>query len=175
MKPKVWLIVLPIVAISGISLLAWAQSHLGISTEKQAISAPTTHHQIYRVVDARTIELENGEIVELCGVAPLQKNQKLETEAIKNLQELIAAADGKVIVAEHGRDNNNRITGEVFVPVPNSQEEKLLNYEQVRAGFAYENKKASNQCLNGSMLTDAQKLAQSERKGAWQNWDNRGQ
>lgn len=159
------MIVLPAVAISGIGLFAWAQLRLEVPTEKQAISAPTTPHQIYRVIDGSTIELENGEVVELCGVSGLQKDQKLKGEATQNLQKLIAGAGGKVIVAEHARNSSNRIIGEVFVPVPNSQEEKLLNYEQVRAGLAHEDKQNSNRCLNGSMLADAQKLAQSERRG----------
>ncbi len=163
------MIVLPAVAISGIGLFAWAQLRLEVPTEKQAISAPTTHHQIYRVIDGSTIELENGEIVELCGVDALQKDQKLKAEAVKNLQKLIAAASGKVIVAEHDRDSRDRIVGEIFVPVPNSEEEKLLNYEQVRVGLGYENKQTSSRCLNGAVLGDAQRLAELEHKGVWQN------
>lgn len=172
MKPRALLILLPVVTLFGGGLFVWVQSYTNVPAEKQAIAAPTTHHQIYRVVDGRTIELENGEEVTLCGVDALQKDKKLKAEATQNLQKLIDTAGGKVIVAEHRRDQNNHIVGEVFVPVPNSQEEKLLNYEQVRAGLLDEDKQTSNQCLNGGMLADARNLAQAEGKGIWRQRKN---
>lgn len=155
----------------AVCTVAWSRSQADTPQEKQAISAPTTHHQIYRVIDGSTIELENGEEVTLCGV-DASEDKKLKREATQNLQKLIDAAGGKVIVAEHDRDQHDRIVGEVFVPIPNSQEEKLLNYEQVRAGLLDEDKQTSNQCLNGAVLADARSLAQAERKGIWQQWKN---
>jgi micrococcal nuclease len=51
------------------------------------------------------------------------------------------AADGTVLVMENDRDKYGRIVGEVFTEVPNSEEEKFLNAEQVRSGLAYQYKK----------------------------------
>lgn len=178
---KVLLNALPLVAIMVVGCLAWQRSQADILTANQAISAPTTHHQVDRVLDGDTIVLDNGEKVRLCGIDAPESSQKLGSESTANLKRLIDAAGGKVIIAEHDRDRYGRIVGEVFAPVPNSQEEKLLNYEQVRAGLAYEYPQYSAKCMNGSVLGDGERLARSERRGVWKNggdqspWDYRKQ
>lgn len=167
---------LPLMAIAILGFLAWQKYQA--NAPEGVISASTTHHQVQRVKDGDTIVLDTGEEVRFCGIdAPEtpktdQPGQPLGEESKANLQRLIDEAGGKVIVADYGRDRYRRIVGEVFAPVPNSQEEKLLNYEQVRAGFAYEYKQYSGKCLNGSVLGDAEKLAKSERRGIWKNGDS---
>jgi micrococcal nuclease len=161
---------LPLMAIAVFGFLAWQKSQ--VSTPNRRILASTTHHQVKRVIDGDTIVLENGESVRFCGVDAPEKSQKFGAESTANLKRLIDAADGKVIVADHGRDRYQRIVGEVFAPVPRSQEEKLLDYEQVRAGLAYEYKQYSGKCMNGSVLADAEKLARLERKGIWSDSDD---
>ena len=122
-----------------------------------------------------------GRKVRFCGIDAPESSQPLGSESTANLKKLIDAAGGEVIVAEHDRDRYGRIVAEVFTSVPNSQEEKLLNYEQVRAGLAYEYKQYSGKCMNGSVLRNGEKLAQSERKGVWNGgnyqkpWDYRKQ
>ncbi|MBW4444370.1 MAG: thermonuclease family protein [Plectolyngbya sp. WJT66-NPBG17] len=181
MKPKALLNALPVVAIVVVGCLVWQRSQSSQAASSKVISAPTTHHQVARVSDGDTIVLENGDKVRFCGIDALESSQKLGSESTANLKRLIDMAEGKVIVAEHERDRYGRIVGEVFAPVPNSQEEKLLNYEQVRAGFAYEYKQYSGKCMNGFVLGDGEKLARSERRGVWKNggnqrpWDYRRQ
>lgn len=168
---------LPLMAIAILGFLAWQKSQ--VSSPEGRILASTTHHQVKRVIDGDTIVLENGESVRFCGVDAPEKSQQFGAEATENLKRLVNAADRKVIIADHGRDRYQRIIGEVFAPVPNSEEEKLLDYEQVRAGLAYEYKQYSGKCMNGSFLGDAEKLARLERKGVWKDesaqrpWDYR--
>lgn len=171
MKPKALFNFLPIIAIATAGFLLWQRSQAGTLNERKVISAPTTHHQVAQVIDGETIVLENGEKVLFCGIKAPKNGQKLEPESTANLKRLIDTARGKVIVAEHERDRDGHIIGEVFAPMPNSQEEKLLNYEQVRSGFAYESEQ-SEECLNGLMLGDAEELAKSERRSVWKSRDD---
>lgn len=172
---KAMLNALPLMAIAILGFLAWQKSQ--VSSPEGRILASTTHHQVQRVKDGDTIVLDNGQEVRFCGIdAPEtakqnQPGQPFGEESKANLQRLVNAAGGKVIVADHGRDRYQRIIAEVFAPVPNSQEEKLLDYEQVRAGLAYEYKQYSGKCMNGSFLGDAEKLARLEGKGVWSGSD----
>lgn len=61
---------------------------------------------------------------------------------------------------EVGRDQFDRIIGEVFVKASNS-EEKYLNGEQVRSGLAYEYKQYSKSCLNRDAITTIDSASRS--------------
>lgn len=58
---------------------------------------------------------------------------------------------------------------EVFVSAgKGTEEEKLLNYELVRAGMAHHYKEYSDRCPNGGeILADAEKEAKSKQVGLW--------
>ena len=126
----------------------------------------TTRHQVKRVTDGDKIVLDNGDKIRLCGIDALEKAQPLGDESKANLQRLIDAAGGTVLVMEGERDRYGRIVGEVFTKVIGS-EEKYLNGEQVRSGLAYDYKQYSKSCLNHNVIATSEERAITEKKGVW--------
>jgi len=183
---------LPVVAIVGVGFIAW-QRYQGSqaasrpdyeSSTATAQSQPTgqlpqtTKHQVKRVTDGDTITLDNGDKIRFCGIDAPEKAQPLGAESKANLQKLIDAAGGTVLVMEGERDRYGRIVGEVFTKVSGSEEEKYLNGEQVRSGLAYHYKQYSNSCVNRDVIETSEERAKAEKKGVWSGsyqkpWDFR--
>ena len=183
---------LPVVAIVGVGFIAW-QRYQGSqaasrpdyeSSTATAQSQPTgqlpqtTKHQVKRVTDGDTIVLDNGDKIRFCGIDAPEKAQPLGAESKANLQKLIDAAGGTVLVMEGERDRYGRIVGEVFTKVSGSEEEKYLNGEQVRSGLAYDYKQYSKSCLNHDVIETSEERAKAEKKGVWSGsyqkpWDFR--
>ena len=183
---------LPVVAIVGVGFIAW-QRYQGSqaasrpdyeSSTATAQSQPTgqlpqtTKHQVKRVTDGDTITLDNGDKIRFCGIDAPEKAQPLGAESKANLQKLIDAAGGTVLVMEGERDRYGRIVGEVFTKVSGSEEEKYLNGEQVRSGLAYHYKQYSNSCVNHDVIATSEERAIAEKKGVWSGsyqkpWDFR--
>ena len=189
---------LPVVAIAGVGFFAWNQYRSTQATsrpdyENSTTADPsrptgqapqTTRHQVKRVTDGDTIVLDNGDKIRFCGIdAPETQHgnkpgQPLGEESKANLQKLIDAAGGTVLVMEGERDRYGRIVGEVFTKVSGSEEEKYLNGEQVRSGLAYDYKQYSKSCLNHDVIETSEERAKAEKKGVWSGsyqkpWDFR--
>lgn len=144
----------------------------------------TTRHQVKRVTDGDTIVLDNGDKIRFCGIdAPETQHgkkpgQPLGEESKANLQKLIDAAGGTVLVMEGDRDRYGRSVAEIFTEVAGSEEEKYLNGEQVRSGLAYHYKQYSNSCANRDVIATSEERAITEKKGVWSGsyqkpWDFR--
>ena len=199
MKFKVLMNSVPIVAIfligSVIAIQAWQRSQAvkpsyeGSSTN---LSRPTgqppqtTKYQVARVLDGDTIKLDNGQSVRFCGIdAPEtahkgKAGQPLGEESKANLQKLINASGNTVFIMQTDTDRYGRMVGEVFTKMPNSEEEKFLNGEQVRSGLAYEYKQYSSSCPNREIIATSEERAKAENKGLWARndqkpWDFRKQ
>ena len=136
------------------------------------------------MTDGDTIVLDNGDKIRFCGIdAPETQHgnkpgQPLGEESKANLQRLIDAAGGTVLVMEGDRDRYGRIVAEIFTKVAGSQEEKYLNGEQVRSGLAYDYKQYSKSCLNHDVIETSEERAKAEKKGVWSGsyqkpWDFR--
>jgi len=134
--------------------------------------------EVVNVSDGDTITVQSGEKkdrIRFCGIdAPevshgKKPGQPLGDESRQMLRSLIGAAGNQVIISPAERDRYGRLVAEVFVSAgKGTEEEKLLNYELVRAGMAYHYAKYSDRCPNGSeILADAEKEAQSKRLGVW--------
>ncbi|KAM3106818.1 thermonuclease family protein [Phormidesmis sp. 146-33] len=191
MKRKVLMNLIPVGAIviitSVIGLQAWQKSQAAkpdyenssatYSARSRGQLPETKTYQVKRVSDGDTIVLKNGDKVRFCGIDAPESGQPFGRESKANLQKLIDAARGQVMVMETDRDRYGRIVGEVFVKTSGS-EEKYLNGEQVRSGLAYEYKKYSKSCPNRDAISTSEQRAKSERKGVWSGnyqrpWDYR--
>ena len=189
---------LPVVAIAGVGFFAWNQYRSTQATsrpdyENSTTADPsrptgqapqTTRHQVKRVTDGDTIVLDNGDKIRFCGIdAPETQHgnkpgQPLGEESKANLQKLIDAAGGTVLVMGTDRDRYGRIVAEIFTKVAGSEEEKYLNGEQVRSGLAYDYKQYSKSCLNHDVIATSEERAIAEKKGVWSGsyqkpWDFR--
>jgi micrococcal nuclease len=177
---------IPLIAIGSLGLFTW-QKHQSLEIFTLYKQLPQTkEYRVTRVSDGDTIVLDNGDKVRFCGIdAPeiqhgKQPGQPLGEESKANLQKLIDAAGGTVLVMENDRDHYGRIVGEVFVKVPGSQEEKYLNAEQILSGNAYLYKQYSSSCLNEPVLITAEEKAKAKKQGVWNGtyerpWDFRKQ
>ena len=134
--------------------------------------------EVVKVSDGDTITVRaNGkeDRIRFCGIdAPEvshgnKSGQPLGDESRQMLRSLIGAAGNQVIISRAERDRYGRLVAEVFVSAGKGiEEEKLLNYELVRARMAYHYAKYSDRCPNGSeILAEAEKEAQSKRLGVW--------
>ena len=189
---------LPVVAIVGVGFIAWQryqgsqaasrpdyESSTAADPSRPTGQAPqTTRHQVKRVTDGDTIVLDNGDKIRFCGIdAPETQHgnkpgQPLGEESKANLQKLIDAAGGTVLVMGNERDRYDRIVAEIFTKVAGSEEEKYLNGEQVRSGLAYDYKQYSKSCLNHDVIETSEERAKAEKKGVWSGsyqkpWDFR--
>ena len=100
--------------------------------------------EVVNVSDGDTITVRSGEKkdrIRFCGIdAPEvshgnKPGQPLGDESRQLLRSLISAAGTQVFVSPSERDRYGRLVAEVFVSAGNgTEEEKLLNYELVRAG-----------------------------------------
>ena len=165
---------LPVIAIAGLGLFSWnqyrstqANSTTNDQSQPTGQMPQTTSHQVKRVTDGDTITLDNGDKIRFCGIDAPEKAQPLGAESTANLQRLIDAAGGTVLVMEGERDRYGRIVGEVFTKVAGSEEEKYLNGEQVRSGLAYHYKQYSNSCVNRDVIATSEERAMAEKKGVW--------
>lgn len=193
MKFKVLVNSIPIVAallIGGvIAVQAWQRSQsMKPDYETSAPYQPrpagqlpqTVRYQVTKVLDGDTIKLDNRQSVRFCGIDAPEKAQPLGQESKANLQKLIDAAGNTVLIMQTDTDRYGRMVGEVFVKVPNSEEEKFLNGEQVRNGLAYEYKQYSANCPNREIIATSEERAKAENKGVWSGndqkpWDFRKQ
>lgn len=107
--------------------------------------------------------------VGLCGVTAPNLDQPLGQESRDYLRQLIPA-NQSVTLYWSGTDRGGHKLAEVFVKAPTQaqpEQEKILNYEMVRAGMAYRDAKAADHCPNGRILANAENLAKSQQLGAW--------
>ena len=90
-------------------------------------------------------------------------------DAREKLRSLVSAVGNQVIVVPSERNRDGQLLAEIFVSAgKDTEEEKLLNYELVRAGMAHHYKKYSDRCPNGSeILAEAGQEAKSKRLGLW--------
>ncbi len=93
------------------------------------------------------------------------------------LRSLISKADNQVIISPAERDRYGRLVAEVFVSAgKGTEEEKLLNYELVKAGMAYHYAQYSDPCgicgaarcpNGGDDLAEAEQEAKAKHLGVW--------
>lgn len=128
--------------------------------------APNTMSaQVEKVTDGDTLQLSNGQKVRLCGIDAPEKDQPLGPESTANLQRLVDAAGGAVMVQENDLDRYGRIVGEVFTQ--QGGQEQHLNSEQLMVGMAYVYPQYIAGCDNADVMKDAEKMAQEGRQGVW--------
>lgn len=139
MKRKVLMNLLPVGAIvtivSVIGLQSWQKSQAAKPDYDGNSSATyvarssgqlpqTKEYKVERVIDGDTILLTDGQRLRFCGIDAPEKDQPLGKQSKASLEGMLPG-DRAVLVMEVGRDRFDRIVGEVFVKVANSQEEKF--------------------------------------------------
>lgn len=170
-RGKRWLNGLPlVVAIALLGGWAWLQMPDYDNPDTARATAPKNlgQSEVYEaveVLDGDTIKLPNGQKVRLCGIDAPEKEQPLGPESTANLQRLVDAAGGAVMVQENARDRYGRIVGEVFTQ--QGGQEQHLNAEQLMGGMAYVYPQYIAGCDNGDVMKDTEKMAQEGRKGVW--------
>lgn len=113
--------------------------------------------EVVNVSDGDTITVRiNGreDRIRFCGIdAPEvshegKPGQPFGNESRERLRSLISAAGNQVIISPAERDRYGRLVAEVFVSAgKGTEEEKLLNYELVKAGMAYHYAKYSDRLI----------------------------
>ena len=128
--------------------------------------------EVADVVDGDTLTVRaegKDDRIRLCGIDAPELGQPVGNDARARLRSLVSAVGNQVIVVPSERDRNGLLLAEVFVSAgKRSEEEKLLNYEMVRAGMAHHYKEYSDRCPNGGeILAEAEQEAKSKRLGVW--------
>ena len=128
--------------------------------------------KVMNVVDGDTLTVMakgKEDRIRLCGIDAPELGQPEGNDAREKLRSLVSAVGNQVIVVPSERDRNGLLLAEVFVSAgKRSEEEKLLNYEMVRAGMAHHYKEYSDRCPNGSeILAEAEQEAKGKRLGLW--------
>ena len=128
--------------------------------------------EVANVVDGDTLTVMakgKEDRIRLCGIDAPELGQPVGNDARARLRSLVSAVGNQVIVVPSERDRNGLLLAEVFVSAgKRSEEEKLLNYEMVRAGMARHYKEYSDRCPNGGeILAEAEQEAKSKRLGVW--------
>ena len=167
----------PMVAIAVLAGMVYWQQSRGSSSQGRGAIGNSQHYDWVQVLDGDTIKLPDGQSVRFCGIdAPEtakrgKPGQPVGEAAKQKLRSLIDAGGGKVIISPAGSDRYGRIVAEVFVSAKNPQqpeEEKLLNYELVKAGMAYHYRQYSKTCPSGVDILDAaEREAKAKRLGVW--------
>jgi endonuclease YncB( thermonuclease family) len=193
-----WIPVVAVLTIAVISFQHWQSSQAAKPDYDRSGPQPTALApqpgqseigEVVKVSDGDTITVRvNGreDRIRFCGIdAPEvghegKPGQPLGEESREMLRSLISAAGNQVIISPAERDRYGRLVAEVFVSAgKGTEEEKLLNYELVKAGMAYHYAKYSDRCPNGGeILAEAEQEAKAKRLGVWggnyqKPWDYR--
>ncbi len=134
--------------------------------------------EVTKVHDGDTITVKRGfeqlEIRLACIDSP-ELAQPLGKESKANLQRLISASDGQVLLVVLDTIDSRK-AAEVFTSF--NGQEKFLQEEQLKAGLAYVYEPSIDNCLNAESMRRAQAIAISNRAGIWAGnnikpWDYR--
>jgi endonuclease YncB( thermonuclease family) len=122
------------------------------------------------VKDGNTFQVQQRGRVETirlaCTNAP-PLDQPLGMKSRDYLQSLLAQANNHVILSVADTDRQGRQVAEVNVPTLNSEEEKLVQYEMVVAGWAYPYDKFADHCPNWDVVQQGDHEAKQSHRGVW--------
>jgi len=111
---------------------------------------------VHRIIDGDTLECDKLKI-RLCGADAPEKSQPFGKAATAKLTQL--ALNKNVRLVSNGTDIYRRILAEVWL------DNRLLNAELIRSGFAY----TYGTCLTQkTVLVNAEKSAIANKLGVWQ-------
>jgi micrococcal nuclease len=119
--------------------------------------------EVVEVIDGDTIEVMRdgrSERVRLHGIDAPEKGQAFGKSSKRTASELSFGKD--VTVLQHGVDKYGRTLGEVILP-----DDRSLNREMVRSGYAWRYRKYSNDRTLDRLETNARR----SNRGLWQDDD----
>lgn len=142
---------------------------------------PAESWAVVKISDGDTLKLRQTDGRELkirfCGIDGPERVQPLGQESKANLQRLVDEAGGQVMVSVVEKDRYNRTVAEIFTTV--NGQEKSLNEEQLKGGYAYLYEKYARKCPSYIAFKNAEAIAKSQNKGVWSQptlekpWDYR--
>ena len=124
-------------------------------------------HEVVRVIDGDTIELENDVTIRLIGIDAPERDECFFEEATAYMEGVLS--DGHVRLRKDvtGSDFYNRLLRYVYVPADDpSADDVFVNYELVRGGFARTAIIAPDTQYR-DLLNTAQIEARNEARGGW--------
>lgn len=120
------------------------------------------------VKDGNTFQVQQRGRVETirlaCTNAPLL-DQPLGMKSRDYLESLLAQANDQVILTITDTDRQGRKVAEVNVPTLKPEEEKLVQYEMVVAGWAYPYEKFADHCPNWDVVQQGGNEAKQSHQG----------
>ncbi|MEM9804909.1 MAG: thermonuclease family protein [Cyanobacteria bacterium P01_D01_bin.56] len=125
------------------------------------------------IYDGDTLRVTDGKTetkIRFCGIDAPEKDQPMGIIAHDHLRELVAKGDGgKIIVVPVEKDRYGRTVADLFVPLPDTEEEIHLNSQMVMDGMAYHYERYSNSCPHVEILVKAEAIAKKRSAGVWAN------
>jgi len=151
------------------ALLAGSVGGVGykVIRDNQADVFENSIHQVVRVIDGDTLELENDVRVRLLGIDAPESNDCFGPEAKSYLQLLL---EGKHITIEKdisGADAFDRILRYAYLPSDDIRDDDVfINQQLLREGYAVVNPVAPDNRYR-DLFSSAQQHAKNNEKGMW--------
>lgn len=128
-------------------------------------------HQLVRVIDGDTIEIENDVTIRLMGIDAPERDECFFAEATAFVESALVEGHVRLRKDITGSDIYDRLLRYVYVPanVPSDSDE-FLNYELVRKGFARADVRAPDTQYR-DLLNTAEIEARNDGLGGWAECD----
>jgi endonuclease YncB( thermonuclease family) len=107
------------------------------------------------------------ETVRLACINAPRLDQPLGAKSRDYLQSLLTQANNHVILTIADTDRQGRKVAEVNVPMPNSGQERFVQYEMASAGGASPYEKFANHCPNWDVVQQGGNEAKQSQRGIW--------
>jgi endonuclease YncB( thermonuclease family) len=155
------------------ALLAGSVGGVGykVILDRQADVFEDSVHQVVRVIDGDTIDLENDVRVRLLGIDTPESNDCFGPQATSYVTLLLEDAHVHIEKDISGADTFDRILRYVYVPSDDIREDDLfVNQHLVREGYAVTMAEAPDNRYR-DLFSSAQQHAKDNQKGMWATCD----
>jgi micrococcal nuclease len=124
-------------------------------------------HEVVRVIDGDTVDIENKIRIRLLGIDSPEKGSCYYDESHTYLQELLSGSNILLEKDVSGADRYDRLLRYVYVPADDIREDDvLINESMVRAGYAKVFAVAPDNRYR-DLFSSAQEEAKKEGRGLW--------
>jgi len=135
--------------------------------DHQADIFENSMHEVVRVIDGDTIELENDVRIRLLGLDAPESNDCFYEEAKAYLEGALSEGVIKIRKDVTGSDRYNRLLRYVYVPADSpSDSDVFINYELLRQGFARSLSIAPDTQYR-DLFSTAESQARNAKRGGW--------
>jgi micrococcal nuclease len=151
------------------ALLAGTVGGVGykVIQDKQADVFENSIHQVVRVIDGDTLELEREDTIRLLGVDAPESNECFGPEATSYLTLLLEGKHVRLEKDISGADRFERLLRYVYIPSDDIRSDDVfLNQELVRQGYALTSAQAPDNRYR-DLLSSAQESARANNLGMW--------